>query len=76
MIRKEREKEGCRSTQPPRSEGIEMESSLNWDPIPPSWCRIVLGVGALATRVDPPQGDSLGVVKRCLMRVARPHIYS
>ena len=62
--RKEKEKEGCRSTQPPLSEGIETDSSLDQRPIPPSWRRVVPGAGALATRVDPPQEQSLDVVKR------------
>ena len=62
--RKEREKEGCRSTRPPPSEGMETDSSLDQRPIPPTWRRVVPGVGTLATRVDPPQEQSLDVVKR------------
>ena len=62
--RKEREKEGCRSTRPPPSEGIETDSSLDRRPIPPPWCRVVPGAGALATRVDPPQEQNLDVDKR------------
>ena len=53
--RKEKEKEGCRSTRPPPSEGIETDSSLDRRPIPPSWRRVVPVASALATRVDPPQ---------------------
>ena len=60
----EREKEGCRSTRPPLSEGIETDSSLDRRPIPPTWRRVVPGASALATRVDPPQEQSLDVVKR------------
>ena len=62
MIRKEREKEGCRSTQPPRSEGIETDSSLDRHLIPLPWRRVIPGAGVLATRVDPPQCQSLDVV--------------
>ena len=36
------------------SEGIEMDSSLDRRPTPSSWRRVVPGVGALATRVEPP----------------------
>ena len=57
--RKEREKEGCRSTRPPPSEGIETDSSLDRRPIPPTWRRVVPGAHVLATRVDPPQEQSL-----------------
>ena len=60
----EREKEGCRSTRPPPSEGIEMDSSLDRRPIPPSWRRVVPGADALATRIDPPHGQSLDVVQK------------
>ena len=75
--RKEREKEGCRSTRPPPSEGIETDSSLDRRPIPPSWRRVVPGADALATRIDPPHGQNLNVVpKDEPMRVARPLIYS
>ena len=62
--RKEREKEGCRSTRPPPSEGIETDSSLHQRPIPPTWRRVLPGAGALATRVDPLQEQSLDVVNR------------
>ena len=62
LIRKEREKEGCQSTRPPPSGGIETDSSLDQRPIPPTWHRVVPGAGALATRVDPPQCQSLDVV--------------
>ena len=54
-----------------------MDSSLDRRPIPPTWRRVVPGAGALATRVDPPQEQSLDVVKKDdPMRVARPLIYS
>ena len=64
LIRKEREKERCRSTQPPPSEGIETDWSLDRRPIPPTWRRVVPAAGALATRVHPPQEQSLNIVKR------------
>ena len=54
LIRKERQKEGCRSTRPPPSEGIETDSSLDRRPIPPPRRRVVPGVDMFATRVDPP----------------------
>ena len=52
MIERRERKKGA---DPPPSEGIETDLNLDRRPIPPSWCRVVPGAGALATRVDPPQ---------------------
>ena len=43
LIKRQREKEGCQSTQPSSSKGIEMDPNLEWCPIPPLWHWVVSG---------------------------------
>ena len=47
-----------------RERRVPIHPCLDRRPIPPTWRRVVPSAGALAIRVDPPQEQSLDVVKR------------
>ena len=59
-----REKEGCRFTRQPSSEGIETDLTLDRRPIPPPWHRVVPSIGMRSTQeFGHHKGNRLDVVE-------------